>query len=78
MPPIYLGENMNNDLFMVKRYIVANSPDELIRLQVKNNIDRGITFKYEIVFADSKWFAWYLDSVQDIVKTSVTRELKRA
>jgi hypothetical protein len=45
---------------MIKRFLVAKSPAELERAQLRNNIAGAKAYSYEIVHDGSKWYAWFL------------------
>jgi hypothetical protein len=59
----------------IPNYIVASSPQGLRRLMLKNNIRLGgFVSYYQITFAEGKWFAWFLEDVQDAVSKPEVKE----
>ena len=49
----------DNTLFMVKDFLTASTPEELVMAQLENNFSKGFQFKYNIMHDDISWFAWY-------------------
>lgn len=45
----------------IKRHLKASSPKLLEIAMLKNNIQRGMFFHYDVMESDGKWYAWYLD-----------------
>ena len=59
-------------LFHVPLYISAGSPDELIRLMIKKQIEAKITYKWHDIRKNGdKWFAWYDSDAIKIAKKVV-------
>ena len=44
-------------------YLSAESPQGLRRLMRLNNFKRGCWHKYDILFVNGKWVAWYYPAV---------------
>jgi hypothetical protein len=61
---------MNSDLYHVKRYLKARTPELLVTQQLRNNIKTGKFHNYQIVFANGTWYAWYNDTAQDLLRQS--------
>lgn len=51
---------MAEHAYMIKRFLVAKTPAELERAQLRNNIMHARAYSYEIVHDGSKWYAWFL------------------
>ena len=49
----------DNTLFMVKDFLTASTPEELVMEQLENNFAKGFRFNYNIVHDGKSWFAWY-------------------
>lgn len=73
--PFVLKGDMKTELFHIKKYLKASSPDELIRLQLQNNLAHSITFKYDIIFDGKSWYAWYLADATNMVKDSAVEQM---
>ena len=58
----------SEDLYMIKRFVSAKSPQNLERAMLQNNARRGAYFKYDIVYDGREWFAWYLVDARELVK----------
>jgi hypothetical protein len=46
----------------VKRHLKARTPKMLEQEQLRNNVTRGIWFKYtDFTFVNGYWYCWYQD-----------------
>lgn len=60
---------MSNDITLVPNFLEARDPKGLRALCIQNNITKNKPFKYEITFANGKWFAWYFEDCADELLT---------
>lgn len=64
-------------LFMVKMFLRAKTPEEIIAKQIEQNLKDGITHKYQEVIKDGKgWIIWYLADATKFVKKPLVSLLK--
>jgi hypothetical protein len=62
---------VKGSLSRTPNFISASTPKELVRLMLKNNVDKRLEFRYfDIAQAkDGTWYAWYyyeIETVKDI------------
>lgn len=48
----------------IPNYLSAGTPEGLRRLMRLNNAKRGCWHKYDIMFVNGRWFAWYQEAVR--------------
>lgn len=53
---------------MIKRFLVAKTPQDLEIAQLRNNALFGKYFHYDIIFDGSKWYAWFLTDGSNLIK----------
>lgn len=51
---------MEANLFAIPNYIKASSPEGLRRLMFKLQAKDQMQYKFDIIFANGSWFAWYV------------------
>jgi hypothetical protein len=47
------------NIFKIKAYIKASTPDELVEKQLNNNILNDKMFEYNIIFDGKEYIAWF-------------------
>lgn len=50
----------------VKHYLKAITPEGLKSLMIANNFKAGKYYRYDIIFANGFWFAWYEEVLSEI------------
>lgn len=47
-------------------YFKALSPEGLKSLMMSNNLKKGKYYRYEVMFANGFWYAWYEEIVDEV------------
>jgi len=59
----------------IPNYLKAASPEDLRLLMLKNNIEKGVWFKYfDIQFVKNSWYAWYFDKQDAFSEINILRK----
>ena len=53
------------NIFRVKVFLTAPTPEGLVRAQLENNLEKGAEFSYEVMYdpKGKRWLAWYLEEI---------------
>jgi hypothetical protein len=58
----------SREIFMIKRFLKARTPQLLELSMLKNNAERGAYHQYDIIFDGNNWFAWFLSDSRDLAR----------
>lgn len=48
---------------MIPNYLVASSPLGLRRLMLFNNAKQNAFLKYDVMYVEGRWYAWYIADI---------------
>lgn len=55
----------------IKAFLKAKDPKKLMDLMLENNVKKRAYHKYDVVYADGFWFAWYEVDINNFLSEKV-------